>query len=211
MASIKKGLVAIANEILEDVKKESEIIIRDAEKKAEEILTDAKTEAKEKRICRLAEAKEKGETEKKKTKSLTEIEIRNRLLQVKQEQVNAVFDKALARLKQFAESDSYHRYLLSFIEEAIKKIESEKLVVYVNSKDRKWLANGKLDELSKKLGIKLTLAKEIEDCLGGCIVKTPDGKLLHDNTFEKRLEALKPVLRGEVAKILFERRTEKFQ
>jgi V/A-type H+-transporting ATPase subunit E len=205
MASIKKGLVAIANEILDDVEKESDIIIRDAEKKAEEILTEAKTETKGRRVRLLAEAKEKGETEKKKTRSLTEIEIRNRLLQIKQEQVNAVFDKALARLKQFAESDSYHSYLLSFIEEAAKKIESDRLVVYVNSKDREWLVNGKLDELSEKLGVKLTLANETEDCLGGCIVKTPNGKLSHDNTFEKRLETLKPILRGEVAKILFEK------
>jgi V/A-type H+-transporting ATPase subunit E len=205
MANIKKGLVAIASEILEDVKKESEIIIRDAEKKAEEILRDAKTEAKGRRARCLAETKEKREIEKKKARSLTAIEIRNRILQIKQEQVNAVFDKAFLRLKQFVESEIYPNYLLSFIEEAVKKIESKRLVVYVNSKDREWLANSKLDELSEKLGVKLTLAKETENCLGGCIVKTPNGKLSHDNTFEKRLEVLKPALRGEVAKILFEK------
>ena len=42
MASIKKGLVDIATEILEDIKNDSELIIRNAEKKAEEILRDAK-------------------------------------------------------------------------------------------------------------------------------------------------------------------------
>jgi V/A-type H+-transporting ATPase subunit E len=204
MASIKNGLVAIASEILGDVKKESEIIIRDAEKKAEEILRDAKIEAKERRTRLLAEAKEKGKIEKKKTKSLTAIEIRNLLLQVKQEEVNAIFDKALSCLKQFAQSENYSTFLLSFIEEAVKKIESNRLVVYVNPKDREWLAKSKLNELSEKLGVKLTLAKETQNCLGGCIVKTPDGKLSQDNTFEKRLDTLKPVLRGEVAKILFE-------
>lgn len=205
MASIKKGLVAIANEILEDVKKDSEKIIRDAEKKAEEILRGAKTEAERRQVQFLAEAKEKGKIEQKKTKSLTAMEIRNRRLQVKEEHVNAVFDKALVRLKQFVESEGYPDYLLTFIEEAVKKIESDRLIVYVNSKDREWLANGKLEELSRKLGVKLTLANETESCLGGCIVKTPDGKLAQDNTFEKRLNALKPILRIEVAKILFEK------
>jgi vacuolar-type H+-ATPase subunit E/Vma4 len=205
MASIKKGLVAIANEILEDVKKDSEKIIRDAEKKAEEILRDAKTEAEKRHVQLLAEAKEKVEIEQKKTKALTAMEIRNRRLQVKEEHINAVFDKAFARLKHFVESESYPDYLLAFIEEAAKKIESDKLIVYVNSKDRKWLANGKLDGLSEKMGVKLTLANETESCLGGCIVKTPDGKLAQDNTFEKRLHALKPILRIEVAKILFEK------
>jgi len=205
MASIKKGLVAIASEILEDVTKESEIIIRDAEKKAKEILRDAKTEAERSRVRLLAEAEENGKIEQKKTQSLTAMELRNRLLQVKEEHINAVFDKALARLKQFVESESYPSYLLKFIEEAVKKIESNRLIVYVNSKDREWLANGKLDELSGKLGVKLALADETESCLGGCIVKTLDGKLSHDNTFEKRLQALKPILRIKVAKILFEK------
>lgn len=205
MASIKKGLVDIASEILEDIKKDSEIIIRDAEKKAEEILSDAKAEAEKRHVRLLAEAKEKSEIEQKKTQSLTVMEIRNRRLQVKEEYINAVFDKALARLKQFVESESYPSYLLTFIEEAVKKIESDRLIVYVNSKDQEWLTNGKLDELSGKLGVKLTLANETANCLGGCIVKTPDENLSHDNTFEKRLEALKPILRIGIAKILFEK------
>jgi V/A-type H+-transporting ATPase subunit E len=205
MASIKKGLVAIASEILEDVKKESETIIRDAEKNAEEILRDARAEAERRQAHLLAETKEKGEIEQKKAKSLTEIEMRNRLLQVKEEHVDAVFDQALVRLKEFVGSENYSSYLLKFIEEAVKKIESDKLIVYVNSKDRKWLATGKLDKLSRKLGVKLALSDETENCLGGCIVKTPNGKLSHDNTLEKRLQALKPILRIKIAKILFEK------
>ena len=205
MASIKRGLTSIANEILEDVKNESVTVIRDAEKKAEKILRDAKIEAEQSRARLLAETKEKCGSEKKKTESLTALEIKNKRLQVKEEYINAVFDKALARLKQFVESENYPDFLLDFIEEAVKKIESDKLVVYVNSKDREWLANGKIDELSEKLNVNLTLANETESCLGGCIVKTPDGNLLHDNTFEKRLQSLKPTLRLEIAKILFER------
>jgi V/A-type H+-transporting ATPase subunit E len=204
MASIKRGLTEIANEILEDVKNNAEIIIRDAEKKAEKILRDAKTEAEQSRDRLLAETKEKAESEQKKKESLTALEIKNKGLQVKEEYINAVFDKAHTRLKQFVDSESYPDYLLEFIEEAVKKIESDKLVVYVNSKDREWLANGKIDEISEKLNVNLTLANETESCLGGCIVKTPDGNLLHDNTFEKRLQSLKPSLRLDIAKILFE-------
>jgi V/A-type H+-transporting ATPase subunit E len=205
MASIKKGLVAIASEILEDIKKEAEKIIRDAEKKGEENLREAREEAEKTRTRLLAEAKEKGETEKKKMKSLTEMEIRNKLLQAKEELVNTVFDKALARLKQFVKSESHHGYLLKSIQEAVQKIDSNTLIVYVNSEDREWLAQGKLDKLSGKLGVKLVLADETENCLGGCIVKTPDGKMSYDNTFEKRLQLLKPALRIKVAKILFEK------
>jgi V/A-type H+-transporting ATPase subunit E len=204
MASIAEGLASIANEILEDVKKESEKIIRDAETKAAEILREAKTEAESIRLSLLTEAKEKSELEQKKMQSLTQIEIRNMQLQVKENYINDVFDKVLARLKQFVESDSYPSCLLTLIEEAVKKIDSEQVVVYVNSKDQKLLKNGVLDELSKKMEKNLTLANEPVDCLGGCVVKTPDGKLSHDNTFEKRLQALKPNLRIKIAKMLFQ-------
>jgi V/A-type H+-transporting ATPase subunit E len=203
MVNIKEGLAAISNEILEDVKTESEKIIRDAETKAAKILRDAKTEAESRHLSLLAEAKEKSELEQKKMKSLTQIEIRNIRLQVKENYINDVFDKALARLKQFVESDRYPSYLLEFIEESSKKIDSEQLVVFVNSKDRKLLKNGMFEDLSKKIGKKLTLADETVDCLGGCIVKTQDMRLQYDNTFEKRLHVLRPNLRIELAKILF--------
>lgn len=201
--SIKKGLIAIASEILEDVKKEAEKAIRDAEKEAEKILKKAEEEAEETRERLLTHAKEKGEIEKKKMKSSTQIEIRNKLLQVKEELVNDTFDKTLTSLNDFTQTKSYHDYLLKLIQEATKKIDSDTLVVYVNPKDREWLAQGNLNKLSKRLRAKLMLADQTENCLGGCTVKTLDGKISYDNTFEKRLQLLKSVIRIRVAKMLF--------
>jgi vacuolar-type H+-ATPase subunit E/Vma4 len=201
--TIKKGLVAIASEILEDLESEAKKVIRDAEKEAEEILRKAKEEAEKARARLLTEAKEKGEIEKRKIKSSTEMEMRNKFLQVKEELVNATFDKTLSRLNDFAQTESYHSYLLKLISEAAEKIDSDTLVVYVNSKDREWLSHGRLDNLSEKLRVKIMLADETEKCVGGCIVKASDGKTSYDNTFENRLKLLKPVLRTKIAKILF--------
>ena len=204
MANVKKGLVAIASEILEDVKNESEKIIREAETKAKEILKQAKTEAEKRHADNIAEAKKKSEQEYNKTKSLTAIEIRNVHLQAKEEQLNSVFDEAVARLKKFVDSKNYFDYILSFVEEAAKNIESDKLVIYVNSKDQNLFKTSQLEDLSKKLDKKLTLSKEAIECMGGCIVKTPDGKLSHDNTFENRLQVLKPNIRVKLEKMLFQ-------
>ena len=203
MASVKNGLVAIANEILEDAKNESEKIIRDAEAKAKEILKDAKTEAEKRRNSRLVEAKQKSEQEYRKTESLTAIEIRNISLRAKEEQLNSIFDEAVGRLKKFVDSKHYSDCLLAFVAEAAKNIESDKLVVYVNSKDKKLLKKDTLEDLSKKLEKELTLSEEHLDCMGGCIVKTPDGTLSNDNTFENRLQVLKPNIRIELEKMLF--------
>ncbi|MCD6239951.1 hypothetical protein J7K27_00315 [Candidatus Bathyarchaeota archaeon] len=203
MASIKEGLVAIANEILEDAKREAEKVIREAEKKAEEILKRAKEDAEKIRNQLLAEAKEKGEIEKKKILSQAEIEAKSRLLEEKERLVNEAFSRALARLKDFIQTEGYHDCLLQLIRDAAEKIGSDNLVIYVNSRDRKWLVKEGIERLRKELDLKLRLADETLNCLGGCIVKTSDGKVSYDNTFEKRLERLKHTLRIKVAKILF--------
>jgi V/A-type H+-transporting ATPase subunit E len=203
MISIKKGLVAIATEILEDVKKEAEKIIRDAEKEAQEILEKGKEDAENTYAELLADAKSKGENAKRKMESSTEVEVRNRLLRVKEELVNAAFDEALVRLSEFVQTKSYQNHLLKLIQEAVRQVDSDTLVVYVNSRDREWLLDGGIDKLSEKLKVKLILADEAENCIGGCIVKTPDRKMSYDNTFETRLKLLRPVLRVRIAEMLF--------
>jgi V/A-type H+-transporting ATPase subunit E len=205
MATLKKGLIAIANEILEDVKIESEKIIRNSEDKAENILSEAKKEAESRRDLLLNEAKKKSVLEKKKMKSLTIMEIRNKQLNVKENYINDVFEQAFNRLKKFTESENYSNWLLESIENVIKNFGSDQPVVYVNSKDYKFLKNGNFDDkLSKKLKIKITIATENLGILGGFIVHTSDRKLLQNNTFENRLQTIKSDLRSKIAKILFQ-------
>jgi V/A-type H+-transporting ATPase subunit E len=191
MASIKQGLTAIANEILEDVKLDSEKIIRDAESKASKILRDAKEEA-----------KKKSELEKKKLESLTIIEIRNRYLKVKENYIKDVFVQAFERLKIFVESENYSSWLLVAIEKAVKEFDSTQPTIYLNPKDLKLVKNENFNRLAKKL--KINFANETLNKLGGFIIETPDGKLSLNNTFENRLESIKSDLRNEIAKILFQ-------
>ena len=115
MASIKEGLAAIANEILEDVKREAEEAIHEAEKKAEETLKKAKKEAEKIRNQLLAEAKEEGEVERRKILSQTEMEVRNRLLEEKENLINEAFSRALNRLKDFIQTEEYYDCLLQLI------------------------------------------------------------------------------------------------
>lgn len=204
MATIKKGLTAIAHEILEDVKVESEKIIRNSEDKAANILKEAKKEAESRRYRLLIETKKKLELEKKKMESLTIIEIRNKQLEVKEKYINDVFDQALKFLKKFVESENYSSWLLASVEKAVKNFDSDQPVVYVNSNDHKFLKNGNLNQLSKKVKKKLIIATENLDTIGGFMIQTPDGKKSHNNTFENRLQSIKSDLRNKIAKILFQ-------
>jgi vacuolar-type H+-ATPase subunit E/Vma4 len=203
LTNVKEGLSAIAAEVLEDVRKESETLILNAQAEAKEALRTGKDEADKAYARIMKEAQIKAEVEKRKIQSQTDVEVRNRLLQIKEKLVDTTFEKASAKLGEFTKTEEYHDYLENFIVEAAKKIGSKDLIIRVNAADRAWMESSALADLSKKLHTDLELADEIEDCMGGCKIQTADGKVIYDNTLENRLRQLKPELRVKAAKILF--------
>ena len=202
--SIKDGLSAITSEVLGDVLKEAEDLILNAQARAKETLRIAKENADQIYKAMVDEASAKTQAEKRRAESLTEVDLRNRVLQTKEALVDKAFEEALAKLQEYVKTNGYHEKLLKFVEEAAKKLGSKNLVVLVNSADRAWLSQETLSTLSKKLQIRLELAAEPENCSGGYKVQTADGKLMYDNTIENRVQQLKAELRLEAAKILFE-------
>jgi V/A-type H+-transporting ATPase subunit E len=201
--SIKDGLSAIANEVVGDVQKEAEAVIAAAEKEAKETLRAAKEQADQTYREIINQAKQRAETERRKIASVTEVAIRNQLLQTKEDMVDAAFEKALEKLREFVQTPQYPEYLTSLIGTVAKKIGQNNLVVQVNAKDAAWLDGAELKRLSSKLSVDLELSKTNLECVGGCIIQTADGKIFYDNTIDNRLEELKPTLRVEIAKILF--------
>ena len=201
--SIKAGLSAIANEVLDDVQKEAEAIVSSAENQSKETLKIEKEAAIQNYQRLIDQAKTKAESERRKIASVTEVEMRNRLLQTKEGLVEIVFEKAIIKLKDFVKTGEYHTYLLNLIKEVAKSIGKKNLVVQVNVQDKGWLTQDMLDRVSKKLHLELKLSEQVEDFIGGCKIQTLDGKITYDNTIDNRLEELKPTLRVEVAKTLF--------
>ena len=203
--SIKYGLSAITSEVLEDVQKEAEAIILAAENEAKKTLKAGKEQADQNYQTIINQAKTQAENERRKITSVTEVEMRNRLLQTKEELVNTALEKALIKLEGFVTTEKYHEYLLKLIEEVAERIDQKNLVVQVNSKDKAWLTRDILNLLSKKLHCELKLSEQTEDYIGGCKILTVDDKITYDSTIDNRLQELKPALRVEVAKILFEK------
>lgn len=201
--SIKNGISAIAKDVVGDVQKEAEAIILVAENEAKATLKTAKEQADQNYRATITQAKAKAEAEKRKIASVTEVEMRNRLLQIKEDLVDVAFEKALVELKNFVQTEDYHNYLLKTIQNAAQRMGQKDLVVQVNAKDKGWLTADTLKRLSKKLHCELRLSDKTEDYLGGCIIQTEDGKIIYDATLDNRLQELKPVLRIELSKTLF--------
>jgi V/A-type H+-transporting ATPase subunit E len=203
LSNIKKGLTALATEILEDVRKEAEEAISEAEKDGKDVLLTAKDEANRQYATITNKAKTEAEAESRKIESLTNVEVRNRLLQKKEDLVNAAFDKALQQLSAFVETQEYVDYLLGLIKETAIELNSKELILHLNARDREKVKRNDLARLSEELGVKLKLAEKEENFMGGCRLQTTDKRMICDNTIENRLQQLKPSLRMEVAKILF--------
>jgi len=203
LSSVSRGLSNIAKEILEDVEKEAETLILKAELQAKKILEEAEKEA-EKRYKSIVEAsKEKIEAERKEEDTLFEIEAKNRLLQVKEKIVDEVFERTLSRLREYVSTQDYENCLTRLIIEASKKINSKELIIQLNENDHRRLTEDRLEDISKEIGVKLVKSDRVIKCIGGVIVKSSNGKIVVNNTFENRLNMLKPVLRVKIAKRLF--------
>ncbi len=201
--SVKDGLLAITNEVLEEVQKEAQAIILAAENEAKKTLKSAKEQADQNYQTIVTQAKTKSEGERRKLSSVTDVEIRNRLLRTKEDLVDASFKKTLSKLERFTGTKEYRDYLIGLIGQVVKKIDRKNLVVQVNVKDKTWLTQANLNDLCKKLNCELTLSDKTEEFIGGCKIQTEDGKITYDSTLDNRLQELKPALRVEVAKILF--------
>ncbi len=201
--SVKKGISAISDEVVSDAQRQAEATILSAEKQAKEMLHSAKLEADQKYRDLVDNAKAKAEAERRKISSVTEVEMRNRLLATKEELVNAVFEAAITQFRDFVETDQYKTYLLRLIGDIAKKMGKRDLVVEVNSVDALWLTKDKLQSLAYELQIELDIVKSKEPFIGGFIMQTRDGKIIYNSTLDSRLEELKPTLRVKIAKILF--------
>jgi len=204
MLDVKNSVSAIATEVIGAAEKEAEMVLSDAENTAKETLLVATEKADKLRQEILHQANAKIASETRKVASVTEVDIRNSLLQAKDDSVDEAFEKALTCLKDFVTSEKYPDYLFKIIEAAAKQLGQKSLILQVNAKDHKWLTQHALATLSVKLQLDLRLSEKIENYIGGCRIHTIDDKLVFDATLDSKLQELKPSLRVEVAKKMFE-------
>lgn len=203
MLDSKNGVSAIADEVIGAAKKEAEAVISAAENNATETLRKAKEQADQIRQELINKTKVKIEVEKRKIASVTEVDIRNSLLQTKEDLVDVAFEKALLKIKDFVAGEEYPDYFLKQVEDAAKKLGQKNLILQVNAKDYEWINQITLKHLSAQLHLDLKLMDKTENYIGGCKIHTADDKIIFDATIDNKLQELKPFLRVEVAKKLF--------
>ncbi len=117
---------------------------------------------------------------------------RRTVLGKKEELINECFYQAKAQLKQLS-GDEYRTTIRKLITEGVKLIGNETIVIPSKDDDL-----GVIKEFSN-----LTLSNERTGAIGGIILKSKDGKIIVNNTFDAILERYKDDIRTEVANALF--------
>ena len=126
-----------------------------------------------------------------------ELDARNAQLRSLERAVNEVFDLAAKQIS-LVSGVPQEQALATLIREGLDVI-GPRAKVSCASKDRKAVSSA-IRKLGRKA--KLSLDDRELDTMGGVILTTPDGTVRFDNTFEARLERMRPTLRKAVAAIL---------
>ncbi len=124
-------------------------------------------------------------------------EARKQIGNLKHELYNETFDLARERLASARSNGYYEDTFRKMAEEAVRSLGEDEVVLHVDKKDV---------DLCRKvtggLGIRCDIRAD-NDCMGGLIATSKDGKVVVYNTFESRLENARRRIRLEVFNKLY--------
>ncbi len=200
----------IIDKILKDAREEAKIIVEEAKRSAEILLENRKQSARQSAekdvISLLKRAEDKADIIR--VKVATDIKRRASWIvsAEKERLVTDVLNEVKNRLVNLQKSEEYLPVLENLIVDAGTVLDGGTLEVMLNENDLSLPL--KLNKLEKKIadrtGVKtrLKISKQQIKAVG-VIVKTNDGKIFVDNTFEAILSRREKELKLKIARILF--------
>ena len=133
-----------------------------------------------------------------------EMSARNKSLEIVEDNINKSFGEAMKVLQSSTKDQGYEKVLRGLLLEALDQVGGESFILQSSAADQKPLKKIS-EDISKQRKVKINLeSTPLEKTIGGVVVKSADGYVTFDNTFEARLERLKPTLRKEIAQIFSE-------
>jgi V/A-type H+-transporting ATPase subunit E len=135
----------------------------------------------------------------------SEIKLQAELDQLRWGLVQEVLGAIRAELDQLAQDRARYTPLLrELLARGAAAIEQDEVLAQVNSRDHE-LLRADWDSMTRDLvpGKRIALAAEVCPCVGGVLVRSADGNIRVDNTFEGRVELLASELQRVVMERLF--------
>ena len=203
----EKGAKLLAEDILKEAEEKAATIIKEAKEQANAIIDAARINAEEEEKRKLAEATAKGQQIYREILAQVKVEAKKEILKKKELLIKEAFKEAEERLRKHSLAAEYKEDLIRITVNACKKLDATDVVITANQRDLKTLKSSKetiereLERGNRK--IKISFGEPIQTA-GGVRVKTADGRIEVDETFEGIIQKQFELLRVKVAKILFE-------
>ena len=202
-----------ARKIIEEIEKaaasQSSRIRAEAKDKADEVIEHARKKASEEETAVLARGEQEARRESQRILAEARIKARREKVRAQEEIVRRCFEQAQEHLRALAEKGShqgmeYRSVLARLLHESINAAGTDSLEVIANERDHELLKDilSRAAEMHGKT-TSLRISSEPIPCLGGLAVRSADGKISVDNTFEARLKRFRETLRTDVARKLF--------
>ena len=186
---MSSGTDKIVSSIMSEAQGKADVIIQDANAEVSAIQAKAEKTAEAEKIKILENGKKQSDMRYQQIISEAKMNARRAKLGAKEEVIEAAFSQATGELKQKAAdgNDDYKDSLSKMIKEAADEIGGNDLIIHLNEADtnqfKKDLSSAESFEIE---GIKFTLGEPIK-AIGGAILKTSNGDIEVNNTFEARL------------------------
>jgi V/A-type H+-transporting ATPase subunit E len=204
---MEKGVALIVEDILKEAREKADEIIRKAKREANKEIETTHSMIEKEEERELGRAYIEGKKIYEELMSERRMKAKKDMLQRKEEIIGEVFKKAEEKLRAHVSSEEYKEDLTRIAIDACKKIGSSDVIIMGNEQDIEHLQQLK-ERVVRELSscgsqAKISLGEPIK-VTGGVRVKTADGKIELDETFEGRMKREFEALRVEVARILFE-------
>lgn len=187
------GVEEIVEQISSDAEKRSQAILKEAEAGKAGILKDAQVRAKEAHDKILSRGKEESKVALQRIVGSAKMNLKKEELKLKEGILDEVFTKAGKRLEGF-NGPKYEKALADLIKGSAKELKDFKVVVDKASK-------AAADKATRKAKVRCAIATE--SLSKGLVLRSKDGKVEIDQTFQARLARNRDQLRIDAAKVLF--------
>lgn len=124
------------------------------------------------------------------------INARNKQLLLVEDAINKVFDEVKAKIDEVRDSKEYRSMLDKLLEDAINVINSD-LIIECNDKDMKIISD-LTSKIKSRYKFSIEVSKEPINILGGLRARSKDGSMVYENTLERRIERLKPLIKKDI-------------
>lgn len=205
--SNEKAQQILAEEIVEDARKRAERTIARTQAEVEKIVAQARADAEAQAKKIRTEAEQRARRKAEMIVRMVDQEVARRKLRAREAVVQQVLDEAKKRLDAMS-GDEYKRSLIQLAAAAMREMPCEEFLVHVSTQAEDHIAPAWLvAEMGKALsehGRKALIQVELRaDLPKGVVVKSVDGRLQWDNTFDTRLKRLRAGLRRRIVPGLF--------